>query len=223
MFKKYLGYLPESMLNYRKKLYACFDIETIEDRYDIDNDNEDSTKKMAELNALSIAVGTNIEGAKSEYFVRKSSNPHDGQEMIEKFMQYLLDLQCRYKDTVPLEFSSALDAVIFEQKIAFSENNKFLISRLTQFREHLSSYLKLTVFGYNSSKFDLPVLIGGIVKFANERNLNVKPLKVGCRYMSLVVGSIVFRDVLNYTSPCSLDKFLKQWGATLHKSIFPHR
>ena len=33
---------------------------------------------------------------------------------------------------------------------------------------------------------------------------------------------IVFRDCLNYTAPCSLDKYCRQWGAKLVKSIFPY-
>ena len=35
-------------------------------------------------------------------------------------------------------------------------------------------------------------------------------------------SSITFRDTLNYTSPCRLSKYLKQWGAKLEKSIFPY-
>ena len=35
-------------------------------------------------------------------------------------------------------------------------------------------------------------------------------------------ASITFRDVLNYTAPCRLTKYLKQWGSVLAKSIFPY-
>ena len=33
---------------------------------------------------------------------------------------------------------------------------------------------------------------------------------------------IQFRDVLSYTSPCSLDTFLRQWKTTQTKGCFPH-
>ena len=34
---------------------------------------------------------------------------------------------------------------------------------------------------------------------------------------------LVFRDVRSYTTPCSLDKFLKSWEAPFTKSIFPYQ
>ena len=34
--------------------------------------------------------------------------------------------------------------------------------------------------------------------------------------------TIRFADVLSYSSPCSLDQYLKQWGASAEKSIFPY-
>ena len=33
---------------------------------------------------------------------------------------------------------------------------------------------------------------------------------------------VVFRDCLNYTAPCSMDKYCRQWGASMVKSIFPY-
>ena len=46
--------------------------------------------------------------------------------------------------------------------------------------------------------------------------------------MSLEIFSVegdfrwAFKDVLNYTSPCNLSTFLKQWKTTEQKGIFPH-
>ena len=40
--------------------------------------------------------------------------------------------------------------------------------------------------------------------------------------MNLVIGNISFKDALNFSAPCSLDKYMKQWRAKLTKSIFPH-
>ena len=36
-----------------------------------------------------------------------------------------------------------------------------------------------------------------------------------------MIGDIVFSDVRDYTSPCSLSEFLSQWGVKESKSIFP--
>ena len=33
---------------------------------------------------------------------------------------------------------------------------------------------------------------------------------------------LAFKDVLNYTSPCTLAAFLKQWKTAEQKGTFPH-
>ena len=35
-------------------------------------------------------------------------------------------------------------------------------------------------------------------------------------------ASVSIRDALRYTSPCNLDSYLRQWGASCTKSIWPH-
>ena len=78
------------------------------------------------------------------------------------------------------------------------------------------------------SKFDLPVLLPSIARYANKRYNNIKLLKKGTKISHLTLAEVdereyvQFRDVLSYTSPCSLDKFLKQWDAPLAKGCFPH-
>ena len=78
------------------------------------------------------------------------------------------------------------------------------------------------------SKFDLPILLPSISKHANGRHFNIDLLKKGTKISHLSmqeVGEhdwIQFRDVLSYTSPCSLDRFLKQWNAPQAKGCFPY-
>ena len=57
---------------------------------------------------------------------------------------------------------------------------------------------------------------------SNSKLLEVAALKRGSKYLSVALGNVVFKDALNFSAPCSLDKYLKQWGAKLTKSIFPH-
>ena len=82
----------------------------------------------------------------------------------------------------------------------------------------------LTVF---SSKFDVPVLIPLIVRYCEEHGLETSVLQKQSKVSYLSVKNenddlIQFRDVLSYTSPCSLDGFLRQWKTTQTKGCFPH-
>ena len=78
------------------------------------------------------------------------------------------------------------------------------------------------------SKFDLPILIPTIMKYCVEKDFLTSILPKGGKmsYFNLQkekdVDVIQFRDILTYTSPCSLDKFLRQWKTAETKGCFPH-
>ena len=92
------------------------------------------------------------------------------------------------------------------------------------------------------SKFDLPILLPSIVTFAKSEGLNTpRALKRLTKIINLMISEpletetpglpyvqnesnqlISFRDVLSYTSPCSLTKFLSQWKTSQKKGFFPH-
>ena len=71
-------------------------------------------------------------------------------------------------------------------------------------------------------KFDIPVIINDIYTTAFKNKQKVSMLKKANSYMVLQVGDLTFKDVLNYTAPSSLSKYLRQWGATETKGIFPY-
>ena len=99
------------------------------------------------------------------------------------------------------------------------------------------------------SKFDLNVLLPFIAQFTDrfqdktfkKKNTKLKTrlLRKGTQLINLIVHKdrdfkhnneilqetfdlLSFRDVLKYTSPCSLASFLGQWKSTLQKGFFPH-
>ena len=90
------------------------------------------------------------------------------------------------------------------------------------------------VFGYNSGKFDLPVLIPYIVNYATRKNVPIKALKRGNSYIIIKIDNCTFKglfnffidkqslDSINFNSKVSLDRYLKQWGASVNKMIFPY-
>ena len=78
-------------------------------------------------------------------------------------------------------------------------------------------------------KFDLKVLAPSIYNFASANGVTVSCVKRNTNYLSMTLVKngdreqrISFKDVMNYTSPCTLDKFCKNWGSKLQKSIFPY-
>ena len=63
----------------------------------------------------------------------------------------------------------------------------------------------------------------------SRNEIRFSTIKKGTKYLYLDMIKtddrekvISLKDCLNYTSPCSLDKYCEQWGATLQKSLFPY-
>ena len=47
----------------------------------------------------------------------------------------------------------------------------------------------LNVYGFNSSRFDLSVLVGYLQTYAQKRNMELKLLKKGSRYFNISIGA----------------------------------
>ena len=183
-------YLPESFRAYQNTTLATFDIET--------------GQVGDALKTISIAVGSTLDSV--QYFERESSAPEDYQKLVNEFMDYLKDLCTKVQ--VPVEISVAMEKLDTEIKLLDKSPKKSLLQK---YYNHLKTYYQLNIFGFNSSRFDIPVLIGGIVQYAYSLGIKPECLKKGSKYLTLSVGgldypiNVVFKDILNYTSPCSLD------------------
>ena len=195
------GFLPESFQTHRNTNISTFDIETVE--------------IQDHLHVISIAVGSTMDEV--HYFERESSAPESYQKLVNDFMSYLIQLQ--EKVEVPEEIENAINEI--DEQLQEMPKSP-LKSQLQSFKSHLRTYCQLHCFGFNSSRFDIPALIAGIAKFSNENECKIKTLKKGATYITLEIDDIVFKDTLQYTSPCNLDRYLRQWQAPEPKGIFPH-
>ena len=195
------GYLPSHFRHFRVTDLATVDIETCQTN-DI-------------LKPISIAVGSTFEPPK--YFERRLSSAKDFQILINEFMTYLFELHEQIQ--MPDEIIDAIEQLSNEQR---SQKFSSEQSKKQTYKRHLQKYSQLNCYGFNSSKFDMPCIIGGMVRYGKDRKLETKVLKKTSKYLTIQIGGIIFKDILNYTSPCSLSKYLKQWNAPEAKGIFPH-
>ena len=50
--------------------------------------------------------------------------------------------------------------------------------------------------GYNSGRFDIPVLLPYLRRYANEKKLHFSVVKRGSTYIQVKLGDIMIRDTL---------------------------
>ena len=94
-----------------------------------------------------------------------------------------------------------------------------------QLKTHLKTYLTLPAYGFNSSRYDLAIIFDLIVQVFDSQGFDrssVNLIKKGNAYFSCVFGSLHFKDLLNFTAPQSLDRYLKTWTNDCIKLVYPY-
>ena len=177
-------------------------------------------------NICSVSIASNLP-TPDEYFVRQSSNPQAASDLVNNFLDHLFELEKIYSTLIPEEINYAISELrsdITSDKFSKSQCRQHSILNF------LKQYLVLPCYAFNGSRYDIPCIIGLIFNYCEVNKCEFNTIKRGTGYMSVTItkkyeerkASITFRDVLNYTAPCRLSKYLKQWGSVLNKSIFPY-
>ena len=142
-----LGYLPKTFKNYRQDMLACFDIETLEEK--VEEQVSDWTCKEANHRIVSLAIASNVPGYSTQFFMRRSSNPADEQNLINQFVDEIYDLHERYIAELPTAITNAIAEL--ERDI---ENAKFgwfktLLMKLHGFAK---KYTQLCIYAFNGGE-----------------------------------------------------------------------
>lgn len=92
-------------------------------------------------------------------------------------------------------------------------------------KNHLETMTTVSVYGFNSSRYDLAIIFDFIVRVLDRPGFNRKSvslLKKGTAYFSCSFGSLHFKDLLNFTCPMSLDRYLQTWTSDSFKLCYPY-
>ena len=147
-----LELLPDSFRNYRQPLLAVYDIETLQTS--IETDDMNSLVYEALQIPCSIGFDSNIPGVDSKFIVRASSDPEDGYRMVKEFMDHLRFAQDEFIKNLPDEVQTAQEKLSAMLKQRFSKSK----AKLQSYDLLLKKISQFNVFGYNSSRFDIPGL-----------------------------------------------------------------
>ena len=205
------GYLPKGY-TYRDPYITVADIECTETL--TDNGTIQAIQKV-----VSIATSTNLPNQSDMFFCRKSSSAKSAQDMFDEFLNYLRKLSNQLKTLIPIEILSAISdletTIDGMHKSPQKSHYKYL-------KNQLEPYLMLNVYFFNGSKYDLKVIAGDIYAYCARNGLNVNPLKKSTAYFSLKFDQINMKDILQFSAPVTLDKFLVNWLGKTFKSIYPY-
>ena len=213
------GLLPSEFKDFRQKFLASWDIETLEVESDL------TSIQQAVHKVASIAVASNLPNQPDKFFVRESSKAEDGQKLVDDFLDELFRLEACYNKIIPSEIKQAKEKLKDVEDQVFSKER----TQKQKLKNFINNYFTFPVYGFNSGKFDTKVIIAAIYDYCGKREVTVDTIKRGGKYFFLRLTRygrrkqyIEFRDILNFTSPTTLDRYTRMWGVTLNKSVFPY-
>ena len=128
------------------------------------------------------------------------------------------ELKLRYEETKDESIKIQLD----EFKASVKKWSVDDLNHLKQGAQYLSSMKKLGVLGFNSQRFDLPLLYPGMVKIYKEKGAEPTIIKSGNGLIRLQCFNNWFGDIKKYIAGGSLANFAETWGVDTPKGIFPY-
>jgi len=213
--------LPKEAIHFENKYLATWDIETMEQTYDICQPSR-GTVTEAKLNLLSLAVGSNIPGSKAKCWIRRNSDAMEELRLIKNFVAELDKIWSLKQKNIPPYIYDAYDIINAKKMHLKMRGAKWTAYfPLQRYKRALNNLTKLDVFGFNSSRFDVPCVAAPLlIELANRSKLSI--LKKSGKYFAISSEKFNFKDALNFTSPCTYERFARVWGAPSGKSIWPY-
>ena len=208
--------------------------------YDIESIILPETRSMAQSEILqthkllSIAVNSFLDGThETMVWVVENDSVEAEVALVDKFVSHLL--MCEYKRKtlkVVIEAKNKLNELkeADQEKLAkLGQANSPKLGQLKKMWKKLSTYDILNCYGYNSSAYDMKILFKLMLQ-SLERKKVIKPtydgglklMKKGSKYFSVKFGNIHMKDLMNFSTPMSLSKYLTTWTDTETKLLYPY-
>ena len=173
---------------------------------------------------ISIAANSFVNNVHTQrVWTVENSSVEATRKCVQEFLKFCIDEANR------MSIDPDLNKAVFklQEKIG---NNPFATTRnvqeLTYIRNTLQKLQELCVFGYNSSHFDMALLMPYINDVFNDLNYTTtsesRVLKKGKKYLSVQFGKLHFKDILLFSTPMKLDRYLKTWTTDQKKYCYPY-
>ncbi len=181
-------------------------------------------KIMNNHKLVSLAVNSFINGVhEQKCWVVDNSSAESETRIVKLFLDYCYKKQ---KEMIlPREIKDTVNK-LKELSIKMTNDN-FEIDEIYELLATFEAFLDLPVFGYNNAKYDNNIIFEHISKTLDCQQpkfdfRKVSILKKGTQYFSIKFNRIHFKDLINFTCPMKLDKYLKTWTSDFQKLVYPY-
>lgn len=223
-----IGVKVDESLKYYPFL-ACFDCETWLDKSDVPK-NSPTINWIGKHRLASVSVCTNVAG----YTLPKCwVSEGDEFQLVANMMDYLLSVSKTCYERLSHRYSSVFNqlqekrdqALLAEQNAYNGAGVEKLEKYFDSLESELDAYLRqLICFGFNSGKYDLPLIKSHLIKYLLDNDIDITfTAKKSSNYLCIATELIRFLDVSNFIAPgFSLSDYLKAYGAEDQKFYWVH-
>ena len=216
-----LGLLPRNL-----KLNDNFIFWDIESVLPSSNEEFGKTKVQSLHKLVSISANSHINGEHcTRVWTVRDSSENAEFELVETFVHFCQDQLRRVKFDDKLEEAYKKVCEIGKSLRFGVKNKDFDQTEISKLKTYIESRLELSVFGYNSSRYDLAIIFSRICQVLDKDDFDRKKislLKKGLAYFSVKIGRLHFKDLLNFSAPMGLDRYLRIWTDHSHKLVYPY-
>jgi hypothetical protein len=210
--------------------YFCvFDCEAYFDLEGLPKDSK-STVWEAKHRLASISVCSNVPGFTDACcFVNDENNEYFP---VKEMMKYLTEMQTVSSGLLSLRYNNVYTQIEFLKEEAMFVESEALHGRpdltedyynklATELDEYLS---ELLCFGFNSGKYDIPLIKPFFIKFLLETNSGVDYVIKKCNdYVCIKANNIKFLDIKNFLAAgVKYDEYLAAMGVRQRKFSWPY-
>ena len=207
--------------NPRNNDFVFYDIECV---LPSSTDRTNNTRVLSTHKLVSIAANSFINGHhKAAVWTVRDNSRNAETKIVGEFLNFVFEAQKKMK--INWEVKRLFDSLKNLGNDVKFEN--FSADEVYEMKSFLRPFLDLSVFGYNNARYDNQIIFEHLAICLDKldyhpRELNI--LKKGPHYFSLNFRNIAFKDLINFSIPASLDRYLKTWSQDVEKltsALFP--
>jgi hypothetical protein len=210
--------------------YFCvFDCEAYFDLEDVPRRSM-STVWEAKHKLASVSISSNVPGYTDPHcFVNDYDDEHT---TVVQMMNYLTEISevsqgllCDRYENVFTQLEFMKEEAMFAESKALNGRPDKVEQQYNRLADELDGYIsEILCFGFNSAKYDIPLIKPFLVKYLLEKNKDIDyVIKKGNNYMCLKANNIKFVDVTNFLAAgAKYDEYLAAMGVKQRKFFWPY-
>ena len=206
--------------------HICYDVESLMKPLESGTAHTDH---LFEHRLVSVAANAYINNVHTtKCWVVNDDSADEQKRIVNEFLVFVLEQEEMVEhDAELVDTIATYETNVEHEQAKLQEKDLHKSPKLSQLQKELrflNTYMELPLIGFNSSRYDMKLLMKFVISALEEQDecLNLSLLKKGAGYFHVRTGSLVWKDLLNFTPPMKLEAYLKMWQTEGEKLCFPY-